>query len=320
MLSKRELGRGSSGIVFEVEDVERGVTLALKSLRSVTPAAVLQLKREFRALSDVTHDNLVLLHELFCEGPEWFFTMELVDGAPLVVKHAPSEPPAAAALVERFTQLAHGICALHARGILHRDLKPGNVLLTARGRVVILDFGLMRRLDDEATLRREGTSFSGTLSYVAPEQVLSHQLTTACDWYSFGSMLYEALSGQQPFSGHARRLLSEKLAGPRALPEALRDQPLARLCLDLLAPAPERRPSAEQVLACLGGPAAVVSLAPSSLRSQPAPLIGREDELEQLTRAMQRRPEAPTRLVLVGGPSGVGKTSLVRGALRALSD
>ncbi|MFZ5896214.1 MAG: serine/threonine-protein kinase PknK [Myxococcota bacterium] len=326
-MAKRELGQGSSGVVFEVEDAENGLTLALKALRRVTPASVLQLKREFRALADVTHPNLVLLHELFCEQNEWFFTMELVDGLPVVDRRGPKplcdDLDGVEALVERFSQLAHGISALHARGILHRDLKPGNVLLAPDGRVVILDFGLVRRLDDEPSLRQDSISFSGTLAYVAPEQVLSHQLTTACDWYSFGSMLYEAICGRLPFSGHPRTVLTEKLSGPRPLPDSLsgeRQRALGQLCLELLAPAPERRPSGEQVLERLG---ARISLVPRSgplSRDSNAPLIGRDAEFEQLTQAMRRRPEAPTRLVLVSGASGTGKTTLVRRVLGELAE
>ena len=125
-VAQRELGRGSSGVVFEVEDREHGLRLALKSLRRVTPTSVLQLKREFRALADVSHPNLVALHELFCEDDEWFFTMELVEGIPLIDPRGPlslaERPDDVDALVRRFSQLAQGISVLHARGILHRDL------------------------------------------------------------------------------------------------------------------------------------------------------------------------------------------------------
>lgn len=324
-VARRELGRGSSGVVFEVEDRSHGLRLALKSLRRVTPTSVLQLKREFRALADVSHPNLVTLHELFCEDHEWFFTMELVEGIPLIDPRGPAplsqRPDDVHALVQRFSQLAQGIAALHARGILHRDLKPSNVLLTPEGRVVILDFGLVRRLDDEPPLRQDTISFSGTLAYVAPEQVLSHQLTTACDWYSFGSMLYEGLAGRQPFSGRA--ILSDKLGGPPPLPDGLsseRAKALVELCSSLLAPAPERRPSGDAVLEALGAPVSIPPRSGPSSGEQETALIGRDVEMAQLTHAMRRTPEAPTRLVLVGGASGTGKTTLVRRVLRDVSE
>lgn len=324
-VARRELGRGSSGVVFEVDDREHGRRLALKSLRRVTPTSVLQLKREFRALADVSHPNLVSLHELFCEDDEWFFTMELVLGLPLVDARGPAplceRPSEVDALVRRFSGLAQGIAALHAHGILHRDLKPGNVLLTPEGRVVILDFGLVRRLDDEPPLRQDSISFSGTLAYVAPEQVLSHQLTTACDWYSFGSMLYEALSGRQPFSGRA--ILSDKLSGPPPLPEVLSTGPartLAELCSSLLAPAPERRPAGERVLELFGAPVSIPPRSGPISREGEAALIGRDAELSTLREVTRRRAEAPTRIVLVGGASGAGKTTLVRRVLRELSE
>ncbi|HET9929609.1 MAG TPA: protein kinase, partial [Polyangiaceae bacterium] len=306
------------------EDRKHGLRLALKSLRRVTPSSVLQLKREFRALADVSHSNLVALHELFCEHDEWFFTMELVEGVPLTGPRGPlplcERAGEVDALVRRFSELAQGISLLHAHGILHRDLKPGNVLLTSEGRVVILDFGLVRRLDDEPPLRHDSISFSGTLAYVAPEQVLSHQLTTACDWYSFGSMLYEALVGRQPFSGRA--ILRDKLNGPPALPGDFsgRAKALAELCLGLLAPAPERRPSGDAVLEALGAPASIAPRSGPVSGERETAIIGRDLEVAELTEAMCRTPETPTRVVLVGGASGTGKTTLVRRVLRDLSE
>ena len=191
----RKLGGGANGIVFEVADTERsGQRVALKVLRSRDPAALVRIKREFRILADVNHPNLVALYDLVAEGETWFFTLELVEGveflswvwsggtdiprdaptAELGSTH-PSPAPAARSvdrprLVSAFRQLALGVSAVHGAGRLHRDLKPSNVMVTAEGRVVILDFGLVSELDGEGSItEHEGQSIVGTAHYMAPE-------------------------------------------------------------------------------------------------------------------------------------------------------
>jgi serine/threonine protein kinase len=139
----RRLGEGGMGVVYEAFDRARQHKVALKTLFRVDAAGIYRLKQEFRALSGVAHPNLVALYELFAEAELWFFTMELVDGRELVAALRDGAAPGDGALRDAFAQLVHGVQAIHAAGKLHRDLKPSNVLLTADGRVVILDFGLV---------------------------------------------------------------------------------------------------------------------------------------------------------------------------------
>jgi serine/threonine protein kinase len=145
---RRRIGEGGMGVVWEAHDKERLTTVALKTLRSLAPDALLRFKNEFRALQDVSHPNLVSLGELIEEGGQWFFTMELVRGVPLASWVRPYEglPYDEARLRTAFAQLADGLQALHARGLLHRDLKPSNVLVSESGRVVLLDFGVVSEL------------------------------------------------------------------------------------------------------------------------------------------------------------------------------
>src|SRR5262249_15522106 len=170
---QRRLGAGAMGVVYQAFDRERSETIALKTIRNVDAAAIYRFKQEFRALTDVTHPNLVALHELVSLGEQWFFTMELVEGVdflafvregaevalaetitdfsgalvkvaprPLIPARTGVALPLPSAHMGRLRaallQLAEGVYALHQAGKLHRDIKPSNVLVTRSGRVVLL--------------------------------------------------------------------------------------------------------------------------------------------------------------------------------------
>src|SRR5688572_21882432 len=140
------------GVVYRAFDRVLGREVALKMVRHATGRDLYRFKREFRLLADLVHPNLVGLHELYTDGSEWFFTMELVEGVPFIawVRPAidlPGSPLREDRLRAALGQLADAVLALHATGKLHRDIKPSNVLVEPGGTVKVLDFGLVADAD-----------------------------------------------------------------------------------------------------------------------------------------------------------------------------
>ena len=306
-----ELGSGGMGVVYRAFDLELGRPVALKVLRERSPAALYDLKREFRVLGAISHPNLVTLYELELYGDLAFFTMELIDGAPLTA--APVDLPT---LAERLLQLAAAVAAIHRAGKLHRDLKPANVLVDRRGRVVVLDFGLVTAREPPPDDRDPG--LSGTLAYLPPEAFAGADPSEAADWYAFGCLLVEALSGRRLFAGDLTDLVHRKrrpLDLRRRLPGAPAD--LLALAAALLAPDPAVRPREAAIRECLERHVRSTTLiAPPEPAPAAAPFVGRAAELADLAAAAARARRAPV-LALVHGPSGIGKSALVAQAAAA---
>ncbi len=330
----RRLGDGGMGIVYEAFDAERREKVALKTLQHLEPAGIYQLKSEFRVLADVSHPNLVRLHELFADDQTWFFTMDLVDGVQFdawvaeLRRRPPSnlselcDSPWLEALRAALAQLVEAVAALHAFGKLHRDLKPSNVMLTHGGQVVVLDFGLTVAPAAEGPLDGElEGAFSGTPAYMAPEQVLGLKVSPASDWYALGVMLFQALTGSLPFQGSFHEIATQKQLrrAPRvtaAFPDVPED--LARICERLLATDPAARPDGATMLAEFGlRPSPASNRPPPSSRPPRSgaggpPMIGREPELADIMAAYAVSVTArePV-IVMIEGESGIGKTTLV---------
>ena len=343
---RRRLGAGGFGVVYEAIDLRYGSRVALKILYQDEAAALLRFKQEFRVLADITHPNLVMLHELIYERGRWLLSMEFVDGEHLLDGFVPArtvdssesfvrrrpdrdieeraavEPSAVRPLDVRklrlvFSHLVRGVRALHAADVLHLDLKPSNVLLTRAGRVVILDFGLARELSPlqpgELTSLHEG--IVGTPAYMAPEQILGELGSRESDWYGVGVMLYEALSGHLPFEGSVEDVMRAKIS-TRPIPPSLVAEhvpaDLEELCLALLRVDPRMRPSGEEIAARLRGTDGPAEVAPPRMGEarQPHALVGRERETAALFEAFQECLAGNTILVRLSGASGVGKTAL----------
>jgi serine/threonine protein kinase len=318
---KRRLGEGGMGVVWEALDRERLTPVALKTLRTLAPETLLRFKHEFRALQDLAHPNLVSLGELIEEDGQWFFTMELVRGQSLLAWVRPGEPgsnpdgnaPGNAAgnrlgngdrfdeprLRAAFAQLATGLAALHARGLVHRDIKPSNVLVAEDGRVVVLDFGVVA----EVSAYEEGGGIVGTAAYRAPEQASGGAIGAAADWYAFGAVLHQALTGMLPFAGRRTGEGDREPPPPRRWSAAVPED-LDALTRALLRRDPAARPSGDDVLRQLG--ASVPLPSPRAPR-----FVGRAAELKTLTESLASSRQRG-RTVLVHGESGVGKSALVQ--------
>jgi len=304
------LGEGGFGVVYDVLDKLREERVALKTLHRVVPDALLRFKREFRTLVDLRHENLVRLHELGGEGSNLWFTMERLEAAQPFESWLAGAP---ARLRPALGQLASGLAALHAEGILHRDLKSSNVLVEPDGRVVLLDFGLAREVTADGS-----TQLAGTPLFMAPEQCAEAELTSAVDLYALGVMLFHALTGRYPFEGRAVQVMVAKQSdGAPPLRTLAPEVPgdLARLVDQLLAIEPRERPSAADVLDLFG---AAPDRAPRS-EAEPLsePFVGRDDELAQLHAIVRSRRGA---LVRVEGVSGIGKTALLDRLCAELDD
>jgi len=312
----RLLGHGSYCAVYEARDRKSGERVALKQLRRVGPVSLAHFKREFRAVQGLHHPNLVELRELFEHEGHCFIAMELVEGSDLLsyVRLGPTGHGFhERKLREAFAQLAQALIALHAAGVVHRDVKPRNVLVTPRGRVVLLDFGLAHAADSGLDPRSPGL---GSAAYMAPEQVEGRELGPSADLYALGVCLYEALTGTTPFADDEPHALMQRKQRerPRSPAELQRGVPaeLAGLCLRLLEPDASLRSSAEQVIESLRSSAAAAAAEP------PAPaahsgggFAGRDAELAALEQALQRTAAGQPSLVLVSGESGIGKSALV---------
>jgi tetratricopeptide (TPR) repeat protein len=309
----RPLGEGGMGVVFEAYDRERKVRVALKTLkrlasRKAGAQALLRFKREFRALQDLHHRNLVTLGELIGEGQQWFFTMELVEGPDFLAYVRPRAPmaeggvyalgpandrPSAsvedaplqfrrldaqvegvvtcldeARLRATLPQLVSGLSVLHAAGKVHRDIKPSNVRVTQAGRVVLLDFGLVAEVSERSSIDGD---ISGTPAYMAPEQATGQSVGPEADWYALGVVLYEALTGKLPFDGPSLEILVRKQDSLPPPPHTVAPEvpaDLADLCMRLLLPAPSERPSGEEVARMLDVRPTAASSPPLAVTNQ----------------------------------------------------
>lgn len=233
-----ELGRGGMGAVFRAWDPVMKRLVAIKKLHWLQDPE--RMKREALASARLQHPNIVTTFELGNDAASPYLVMELVEGAPLIQAWADWSWQQRVRAIET---IARAVDYAHERGVVHRDLKPGNVMVTASGDVKVLDLGLAA-LEGEVKLTRTG-EIMGTPVYMAPEQAAGRPATRATDVYALGVMLYEALAGTTPFQGENAEQLYALILQDDPMPLRRRNRlipaDLDVVCLKALEKAPERR-------------------------------------------------------------------------------
>lgn len=242
------LGRGGMADVYRATDRVLGRSVAVKLLRDVaaTPAERERFTAEARMLARLSHPALVTVLDAGTEGERPYLVMQLVDG-PSLAECCAGVALALSRVAAIGRQVADALAYAHAADVVHRDVKPGNVLLGRDGRVWLADFGIARLVGDTAHLTRTGLTL-GSPAYLSPEQVRGTEVTPAADVYSLGLVLLEALTGRRAYEGNPTEAALARLSTPPAVPADL-DEGWRALLSSMTALEPGDRPSARDVAA-----------------------------------------------------------------------
>jgi tetratricopeptide (TPR) repeat protein len=327
-----KLGEGGMGAVYRATDRLTGQTVALKRvlLLDETTALVahenttdfrLTLAQEFKVLASIRHPHIISVLDYGFHGKYPYVTMELVEQARSFVDAG--QDATLERQVQLLIELLQALAYLHRRGILHHDLKPGNVLVTRGGQVKVLDFGLAAELGQKQEI-------SGTLAYMAPELLLEEPATRAADLYAVGVMAYELLAGQHPFDlssmmaliNHVLSkkpdltLITQHFNEDTPKEERAKYDKIVAIIERLLVKDPHERYSdaytiIQDFCSALDQSIPQESAAIRESFLQAAEFVGREQELEHLHKALLMAQQKQGSAWLIGGESGVGKTRLL---------
>lgn len=309
----RRIASGGMGDVFEVEDHELGGRVALKTWETGDWDGFFRFKREFRAVAQLHHPNLLRVYDLFVREPHVFFTMELIDGETLDAyladkTHDDSASSRLGATLPILAQILDALEHLHSHGIIHRDLKPANILVSATAQVKLVDFGILHHMGEPEDARRLGTP-----AYVSPEVAQGHGASPAADLYSLGVILRECLTGEPLFSGDTTEVVA---AHRKTTPQPLRtlvdnlDTRVANTLDALLRKDPSQRPSIAVLRDSLG------LESPDSwdtgIYVERSDLVGRDEEMTLCRGALRAAEDGELSAILLRGATGIGKSRLIK--------
>jgi tetratricopeptide (TPR) repeat protein len=325
---KKFLGEGGKKKVYLAHDtvLDRDVAFALIKTEKLDETARTRIKREAQAMGRLgDHPNIVTVYD-FGEAPETnqpYMVLPLLSGGDVegLIKKAADHKLPLPQSIEIARSVCRGLEFAHARGIIHRDIKPGNVWMSADGTAKVGDFGLAVAVD-RSRLTQIGMMV-GTVSYMPPEQAMGGEVTARADLYSLGAMLYEMVTGRPPFVGDdSVAIIGQHINTPPVSPSWHRaDLPpsLETLIMQLLEKDPQKRPASAKVVL-----EALESIGKAKAEEQPStdrptltenPLyrrvfVGRESELKQLQAAFDGAVSGQGALWMVLGEPGIGKTAL----------
>jgi len=202
------LGVGGMGIVYDAEDERLPRRVALKFLSDElvgNPDAIRRFRREAHTLARLNHPNICTIYEIEDQDGKPFIAMERLEGTNLK-NHIARKTLETREILEIAAQICQALEAAHGAGIVHRDIKPGNIFVAPTGQVKVLDFGMARSFNrDDSTASKDGSTIPGrpigTVNYMAPERILQMPLDARCDLFSLGVVIYEMATGRLPFAG-----------------------------------------------------------------------------------------------------------------------
>ena len=256
------LGTGGMGIVYRAHDreLQRSVAIKVIDRRRSTADSARWLLQEARIAAALNHPGICSIHDVCYTGDEPFIVMEHVDGIPLAALIPEGRGFAPETALHYAMQITDAVAHAHGRGIVHRDLKSSNIVVTREGQAKLLDFGLaVRRRDDleaselETTCSREIPSGAGTVPYMAPELLRGRPADPRSDVWALGVLIYEMVSGRRPFVGGTRYELAAAILGDAPAPlDRQAPADVRRVVVRALAKDPaDRYPSAREVAAAL---------------------------------------------------------------------